>query len=152
MTISNQEAVLYIILIINVLTPIFINIRMILKMFWLWRIIEGVNAIVPNINYGGCGWFALYLHLYLNKKGIKNEIIFLSFTGKKVPRHVVVKVGGAYIDNKLFYTKLSMWLFSKGDMQVKSVDELKHSLVGGRWNEKFNRLDTVKIKQIFEMS
>lgn len=113
------------------------------------RKVYTVNLAVDNIEYGGCGYFALYLHDYLDSIGVENKIIFLSYK-RDVPKHIVVKVGRSYIDNNMFWAWPSMYLFSKGDITEHSREELVYLLENKKWNSRFNKADTSFMKYIFQ--
>ena len=58
---------------------------------------------IPDVNYGGCGFVALYLHKTFTRHGIESTIIGLAdhkLSLREVPNHFVVRVGGKFYDSR----------------------------------------------------
>lgn len=92
---------------------------------------------VSNLNYGGCGYYAYYL------SGKLPGSVIVSVKGG---RHYMVWNGWGYMDNRGTFIPHAIWLWSLGDIEPISREELRvmlddHSL----WNSKFNLKDTAVI-------
>ena len=58
---------------------------------------------IPAVNYGGCGFVALYLHKTFTRHGVESTIIGLAgrkLSLREVPEHFVVQVGGKFYDSR----------------------------------------------------
>ena len=56
---------------------------------------------IPNVNCGGCGFVALYLHKTFTRHGIESTIIGLDgheLSLREVPEHFVVQVGEKFYE------------------------------------------------------
>lgn len=90
---------------------------------------------VPNVNYGGCGYYAYYLSGKLSRSTIVSI---------RSGMHYMVYRGGCYWDNSGVYLPHVIWLWSKGDIETISREELRE-LLNDRtmWNSKFDLRDTI---------
>lgn len=117
----------------------------------MWSVtgrIISANAEVRHISAGGCGFFALYLHDYLNSRGIQSEIVAMRWT-HRVPGHIMVRVGNQYIDNHGIFTWFAISIYTWGNRKTITREQLRKLLNGPGWNPVFNRADTAKLKKIF---
>jgi len=89
---------------------------------------------VPNVNYGGCGYYAYYLSGKLSGSTIVST---------RRGMHYMVYRGGCYWDNSGVYLPHVIWLWSKGNIEPVSREELR-GLLNDRtlWNSKFDLRDT----------
>ena len=111
-----------------------------------WKVIKA-NRLCPNIHYGGCGWFALYLQGYFEGVGVKSTIVFCG-QGGEIPQHIFVKNKYGYWDNKGLFTKFAVVLWFRGDISEKTPQDLKNILKKSGWNTQFKVQDTVIVKQV----
>jgi len=97
---------------------------------------------VNNINFGGCGYNAWYVKQYLDKKGIKSNLIVVW-----KPFHIMNEVDGVYVDKNGFFSSAYLgWL----NHDTITPDRLQQWLNdSSRWNKSFNRSDTSRLKQIY---
>lgn len=93
-----------------------------------------------NINYGGCGYFAKYLHLKYPKSKIVN---FYLARYDRIHFMLFFPETGEYADYNGF-TKYPVWLIFK--YRFVSESYLDSMLLTPGWNKKFNLSDTIKIK------
>ena len=139
-----------------------------------------INKKHPNINYGGCGFFAVLLYDKLKALGFRPKIAVMVYSLEDFERsegmyfehgmeyywqnrregfpHVVVKAGGYYIDSTGAYKDYkdmpSYWY--KYKLYVGSDVEFirECSNVSHLWNDSFNRRQiptiTKKIEKIYE--
>lgn len=111
-----------------------------------------INDIVPNINKGGCAFFALSLYKKLDSSNY--EIIKIGNF-----EHVCIrnKVDGFFIDSDGFNTKyyhylmcLPSFLIRKKSLKIAviSYQDLYDTFYfsNRKWNSEFNMSDTLKIK------
>lgn len=89
---------------------------------------------VPNINSGGCGYYAYYL----SGKFPKATVVQL-----RGGKHYMVYKNGLYYDGRGAYLPHVIWLWSLGDIEPISREELR-GLLNDRslWNTKFDLRDT----------
>lgn len=89
---------------------------------------------VPNINSGGCGYYAYYL----SGKFPKATVVQL-----RGGKHYMVYKNGLYYDGRGAYLPHVIWLWSLGDIEPISREELRE-LLNDRsiWNTKFDLRDT----------
>ena len=89
---------------------------------------------VPNINSGGCGYYAYYL---------SGKLPGSTIVGIRGNTHYMVYRNGFYYDGKWAYLPHVIWLWSKGDIEPISREELRE-LLNDRsiWNTKFDLRDT----------
>ena len=110
--------------------------------------IISASTTVANINNGGCGYFALYLHRYYDQRGIKNEIVYLE-SGHEIPKHVMVRCDGRFVDASGYFIPLLVKLFYK-KVSVHTEAQLVELLTRNGWNDQFKKSDTNTLKKIFE--
>jgi hypothetical protein len=91
-----------------------------------------------NINYGGCGFMALYLH----EKLPGSEIINFYF-GSRARVHFMVKYKGYYVDANGF-VKYPVWNLLPSRTVSKQF-LMKQVVKPNNWNSLFNRADTLII-------
>lgn len=115
-----------------------IRLLIILSLVLPWPHSHTVN--VPNLNSGGCGWYAYYL----SAKYPDGEIVIL-----RGGRHVMVYHNGFYLDSRGAWLPPAVWCYSFGDIQPITRSELR-VLLNDRslWNPAFNLNDTLKLKNI----
>jgi hypothetical protein len=94
---------------------------------------------IPNLNNGGCGWYAYYL-----SGKLPGSVIVSLRNG----RHYMVFNGWGYCDSRGVWLPPAVWLWSYGDIEPITREELRERLNGPGWNEAFDLGDTVKIKSI----
>ena len=92
---------------------------------------------VSNVNYGGCGYYAYYLSGKLSGATIVSIRSGMHYMGYR---------GGCYWDNSGVYLPHVIWLWSKGDIEPISREELR-GLLNNRtlWNSRFDLMDTSAI-------
>lgn len=111
-----------------------------------------INDIVPNINKGGCAFFALALYKKLDTS--RYEIVKI---GNFIHVCIRDKVDGFFIDSDGFNTEyyqylmcLPSFLFKNKSLKITviSYDELYNIFyyTNRKWNPEFNMNDTSKIK------
>lgn len=95
------------------------------------------NRLCPNIHYGGCGYYAYYLSGKLSGSTIVSI---------RSGMHYMVYRDGCYWDNSGVYLPHVIWLWSKGDIEPISREELR-GLLNNRtlWNSRFDLMDTSAI-------
>lgn len=126
-------------MIIKFILPIFIVILIILALPQK-RGIPQMPASM-NINKGGCGYFAKYLH----RKYSKSEIVhFYTKAHSRVHIMLYFPQTGEYADCEGF-TKYPRWLIFK--KKVISEQELDSFLAMPGWNRKFKKSDTTIMKK-----
>lgn len=102
---------------------------------------------LKDLNFGGCGYFALQLYQKLNKS--KYRIISLNNLN-----HVCLqdKQSGAYIDSNGYHTLFELQcLYGFPTFKVIELSEphLMEKVQDARcWNTRFNRADTVIINRL----
>ena len=134
-----------------------------------------IEEKIPNINRGGCGFFALYLSEQLLKNKIPHELIMASYyfdnvineldsnrkiincceifnkrTKVKLPfDHVFVKIQQYYIDGVDINNR-----FPKEEIDyncgIISYKDLELHIKYGRWSSQFNKRLKPKLKRIIE--
>lgn len=89
---------------------------------------------VPNLNSGGCGYYAYYL---------SGKLPGSTIVGIRGNRHYMVYRNGFYYDGRGAYLPHVIWLWSLGDIEPISREELR-GLLNDRslWNTKFDLRDT----------
>lgn len=89
---------------------------------------------VPNLNSGGCGYYAYYL---------SGKLPGSTVVGIRGNRHYMVYRNGFYYDGRWAYLPHVIWLWSLGDIEPISREELRE-LLNDRsiWNTKFDLRDT----------
>lgn len=92
---------------------------------------------VPNVNYGGCGYYAYYL---------SGKLSGATIVSIRSGMHYMVYRDGCYWDNSGVYIPHVIWLWSKGDIEPISREELR-GLLNDRtlWNSRFYLRDTSAI-------
>ena len=115
-----------------------IRLLIILSLVLPWPHSHTVN--VPNLNSGGCGWYAYYL----SAKYPDGVIVIL-----RSRSHVMLYRKGFYLDSRGSWLAPAVWLWTYGDIQPITRGELR-ALLNGRslWNPAFNLNDTLKLKNI----
>ena len=89
---------------------------------------------VSNLNYGGCGYYAYYL---------SGKLLGSTVVGIGGNRHYMVYRNGFYYDGEAAFLPHVIWLWSLGDIEPISREELR-GLLNDRslWNTKFDLRDT----------
>lgn len=131
------------------------------------------NAIPESwdVNSGGCGFYALYLHNALKNVGIKSRIALFEEeatrstffqtnreTGTKQPAdHIMLRI---CMDGQAIYVDSDGWSTlegakNSGDFRTKcvgfySVKSLEYALKYGRWNFFYNRVHNKEIQSIID--
>lgn len=92
---------------------------------------------VSNVNYGGCGYYAYYL---------SGKLSGATIVSIRSGMHYMVYRDGCYWDNSGVYLPHVIWLWSKGDIEPISREELR-GLLNNRtlWNSRFDLMDTSAI-------
>jgi len=106
-----------------------------------------IDAKKLNVNYGGCGFLALYLSNYFDSTKVPYKINYIyRFSINGTPNHVVLQLDdNTYIDVNGFSTKTWLRIYGENFIEVskeKLIDDLYHL----EWNSKFNRNDTIILK------
>ena len=107
----------------------------------LYPILIWDNIQIKNINYGGCGYYALYLHHYLDNKNISNKIVTL-YNNKYIPGHIMIYTEGMYIDSRGCWNSLFINLICN-DIQEINEQQLRQKLNHEGWTPLFNKNDTL---------
>lgn len=131
--------------------------------------LEEVENKFPDINYGGCGVFALILYSELKSLGANPKLLVSIGTivsmSKSIVRkanqcknleqldnlldigHIFVQVGRRYIDSTgVHYTKYDISFTSRCiPLTVEALNTMAHNSKG--WNEEFNRRRTPAIRR-----
>ena len=102
-------------------------------MFWVLYQLHDNSKY--NINSGGCGFYALYLH-----KKIPNTRIVEFYNSTYSHIHVMVYDGKYYYDCKS-KTKYPVWILFKH--RYISKEYLQSIVYDSSWNKTFNRADTI---------
>jgi hypothetical protein len=116
-------------------------------LFWgmpAHNVFQTVNKSVNNINYGGCGFFALYLHECLDP----NQFTIVA-VGQNAHILVFDSKNDRYIDSRgihssLYFNVIYGWL----PKSTISRDTLQTWLKTKHWNPTFNRNDTTQLRQL----
>lgn len=99
-----------------------------------------------EVNYGGCGCFALLIIEIFKKRKIKQLEIIYYDTLSKIPNHVFLSDGEYYYDCDGVHEIEHI----KGSTQIVTEKNLRHSLTLIRekvsWNRIFNRGNMNKIR------
>jgi hypothetical protein len=106
-----------------------------------------LNKEIRNVQNGGCGYFCLYMSDYFDVSNINYQIVSLK-NDEVIPKHIMIKTPWGYLDNKGFFSSLSISLWSKNDIKEISKSELKQLLLLEGWNKSFDKVDTTKMKII----
>jgi hypothetical protein len=63
--------------------------------------IPKINDVLPELNCGGCGFFALHLSKQLHKKKVKHKIIPLGYSYESgIPNaHIAIRINGILYDS-----------------------------------------------------
>lgn len=120
------------------------------------KLSKGIKDMPPLVNYGGCGFTALYLYRALKRRGYDARIVGFDDRkdvldslkkpkGTKVPVHFVVKVDKQYYDSEgevrvawgYVYTCDEKFKQSTG-VEIDEV-KLKYLIRHGNWNWVFDR-------------
>lgn len=98
------------------------------------------TADIPNLNNGGCGWYAYYL----SAKYPDGEIVII-----RDFNHVMLYLNGIYLDSRGAWLAPAVWCYSFGDIQPITRNELRVLLHDrSLWNPAFNLSDTLKLETI----
>jgi hypothetical protein len=128
--------------------------------------LPALNAALPNINRGGCGFFALYLSKQLQKKNIDHKIIPLGCSYHKKCRndndmidlikndetffipnsHIVVEVDGILYDSEgeIGEERYNDLVINGGISQLTLCNMLN---LDDMWNDEFPRYKRIIIKR-----
>lgn len=105
--------------------------------------IRKVRLTVDNVNSGGCGYTAKYVKQYLDGKGIESTIVQIDSPFN----HFMVEADGTYIDKNGFFSRGYPPLWNK--TYRITLDSLQTILNdSSRWNKRFTRSDTTKLRMI----
>lgn len=105
-----------------------------------------INDTLPDLNRGGCGFFAYKLFQRLNKK---NHTLVVIDHG----RHIMIwdRDKNLYIDSKGFHTKVEVQFHDGSQLEQISEDSLRHLLFVDRfWNKTFCKEDTTIINNFID--
>lgn len=101
-----------------------------------------------HVNDGGCGFLALYLSDYFDSTKVSYKINYI-YKGlvSGIPNHVILKVGDeTYLDVSGYSTKILFYIPYGNHFIEVSKEKLIYDLYHGEWNPKFNRSDTLILK------
>jgi len=107
------------------------------------KLIEKLKQTKSIAKLGGCGYEALYIKKYLDQKRIPSNIIVFGDNS-----HVMVLSNGCLIDKHGFFGQWHpiTFLYSANIISEDSLQNLCNN--SEKWNKKFNRADTILLKQI----
>lgn len=120
----------------------------------IYQKLSVIRRSVPKVNYGGCGWMALYLYEYFKRKEIDCKIVQFKVKWLFGLTHFMVKAKGYYfIDVNGRWSWIYAFLlnlpcckkytYSKHDLEVRLSNQKL-------WNKKFNPNYANVIKIIME--
>jgi hypothetical protein len=105
-----------------------------------------INDSIPDLNRGGCGFFAYKLFQRLDKK--KYSLVVIDHG-----RHIMIWDWdkNLYIDSKGFHTKVDVQLHDGSEIEQISEDSLRRLLfVDKFWNKTFCKEDTTIINNFID--
>ena len=108
------------------------------------NVFKDVNASIHNINYGGCGFFALYLQERLDP----NRFVIVAIDDNA---HIMLydKMCDQYVDSRGFHNSLYFkTIYGWWPNQIISTDTLRAWLTIKHWNTTFKRTDTTKLREL----
>lgn len=103
---------------------------------------------IKFINAGGCGYFAYKLYQRLDKN--RYRIVDVD-----TMRHILLEdqENGLYLDSEGYHTKMEIQLrYGKGQNRIAEIseDSLRTLIYHARWNERFDKRDTILINDFIK--
>lgn len=122
------------------------------------------RSYIDDINKGGCGRFALYLHRHLRQLGVHTKILCVDSWEKIPPKrqklmnfqgdsfsHVMLVLyqpngKSLYIDGHNIYNKFpSRWSLDDYNFGYLTYEQLSIAVGLGRWNSTYSKADDRKV-------
>lgn len=108
--------------------------------------ITKINTLIPELNEGGCGFFALKLYRRLDSS--RYSIVAI---GNREHIAIMDKAYGNIIDSKGCHSKTSIDLrYNYPEYITLSEKELQMLVATQKWNKQFNLADTTCINQFID--